>query len=147
MNLSETKSDEYYFALAKKLAETKSTCLKIKTAAVIVKNEKIIGEGFNLCSPEGFNHGQKVKECLRTKLPTGVGYELCKGVHSEVLALINAGAKKCRGATLYLYGHDHLCWQCESHVRLAGITDIRVKDGDAGKYYARFNQNRNFRKN
>lgn len=147
MNSSQPKSDDYYFGVAKKLAETKSTCLKIKNAAVIVKNNKIIGRGYNRCSPEGFNHGKKVKKCLRMNLPTGVGYELCKGVHTEVNALIDAGAKNCKGATLYLYGHDHLCWQCESHVRLAGINDIRVKDGAAGKYYASFNQKRNFRKN
>jgi dCMP deaminase len=129
------KSDEYYFNRAKRLTETKSTCLKIKTAAVIVKNGRIIGRGYNLCSPEGFNHGKPVGSCLRMTTPTGTGYELCKGVHAEVLAIADSGAKNCKGAILYLSGHFYPCWHCESLARIVGVKEIKVKDIGAKKFY------------
>lgn len=133
MNLQ--KSDDYYFRQAKKLTETKSTCLKIKTAAVVVKDGKVVGRGYNLCSPEGFNHGLPVKKCLRMDVPTGTGYELCKGVHAEVMAVADAGIKNCRGAVLYLFGHYYPCWHCESLSRIAGISEIKVQDVVAKEFY------------
>lgn len=129
------KSDDYYFKVALNLAEKKATCLKIKTGVVIVKNGKIVGSGFNTCSPEGFSHGSKVKTCKRLKAPTGKGYELCKSIHAEVSALINAGKKSSKGATLYLSGHYYPCWSCESHARAAGIKEIKVRDSGAKAYY------------
>lgn len=129
------KSDDYFFRQAKRLTETRSTCLKIKTAAVIVKNGKVVGRGFNLCSPVGFNHGKPVKKCLRMNTPTGTGYELCKGVHAEVMAVADAGIKSCKGATLYLSGHYYPCWHCESLAHIAGIKEIKVQDIGAKKFY------------
>lgn len=129
------QSDDYYFGLAQKLAESRSTCLKIKTAAVLVKGGKIVGEGYNLCSPAGFNHGKIVKKCLRLNVPSGTSYELCRSIHAEVLAVANAGAKNCKGATLYLSGHYYPCWNCESLARIAGIKEIKTKDIGAKKFY------------
>lgn len=131
------RSDGYYFEQAKKLTETKSTCLKIKTAAVIVKGGKIVGRGYNLCSPEGFNHGKEVKKCLRMGVPSGTGYELCKSLHAEVVAVADAGIKNCQGAILYLSGHFYPCWHCESLAKITGIKEIKVQDVGAGEFYRR----------
>jgi len=120
--------EEKYFAEAERLALVNSTCLKIKTGAVIVKKGKTIGRGWNLCSPEGFKHGQKVGKCPRFGLKTGENYELCKPIHAEVMAILNTGLKNCRGATMYLSGHWYACWHCQSLAYLAGIKEIKVKD-------------------
>ncbi len=129
------RNDDRFFKAAQKLAETRSTCLKIQTGAVVVKNGKVVGKGFNLCSPEGFNHGQKIKECKRMNLPSGVGYELCKPLHAEVAAVVDAGPKRSKGATLYLSGHYYPCWNCEGQARLAGIVEIKVRDKEALIFY------------
>jgi len=126
--------DESFFAQAEKARE-KSTCLKIQTGAVIVKDNVVIGRGANLCSPEGFQHGQKVASCPRMNLKTGANYELCKSLHAELLAILNAGAKNCQGAVMYLSGHYYPCWRCESIARLVGIKEIKIKDKDAKSFY------------
>lgn len=129
------KTDEYFFDQVKKLAQEKSTCLKIKTAVLIVKNGKIIGQGWNMCSPEGFHHGKKVKECPRMKLPSGTGYNLCKSLHAEEMAILNTGPKRCKGATMYLSGHFYACWHCESLAHLVGIKKVEVQDDKAAEFY------------
>ena len=121
-------NDDKFFAEAKKVARKQSTCLKIQTGAVIVKDGKIIGRGANLCSPVGFKHGQKVKSCPRMNLPSGEKYELCKPIHAEILAVLDAGAKNCKGTTMYLYGHYYACWHCQSIVRLVGIKEIKCSE-------------------
>lgn len=128
-------SEDNYFKVASDLARESSTCLKINIGAVIVKGKRIVGRGYNLCSPIGFNHGKKFKECKRMNLPSGQSYDLCKSIHAEIVALIDAGAKKCRGATLYLSGHYYPCWSCESHARHSGIKEIKVRDIYAKKFY------------
>ena len=128
-------TEDGHFKIASDLARRYSTCLKINIGAVIVKNKRIVGRGYNLCSPDGFNHGQKFKECKRINLPSGQSYDLCKSIHAEIIALIDAGAKNCRGATLYLSGHYYPCWNCESHARQSGIKEIKVRDLFAKEFY------------
>lgn len=127
--------EENYFKAASDLAKKRSTCLKINTGAVVVKGKKIVGRGYNLCSPDGFNHGKEFKECKRMTVPSGQGYDLCKSIHAEIIALIDAGAKNCRGAKLYLSGHFYPCWNCESHARQSGIKEIKVRDVGAKEFY------------
>ncbi len=117
--------DKFFFAEARRLAKN-STCLKQQTAAIIVKNGRIIGVGWNLCSPDGFQHGKPVSHCPRLNLATGTDYSLCKSLHAELIALINVGQEDCQGATLYLAGHNYLCWECESFARRFGIVDVRI---------------------
>lgn len=128
-------SDADYFKLAQELAVTRSTCLKIKNGVVIVNKGRVVGQGFGLCSPSGFKHGKKVKKCERINLPTGVGYDLCRSVHAEVVAISRTRPQDLNGATLYLAGHYYPCWHCESLARLMGIKKIKVKDLGAKKFY------------
>ena len=127
--------DEAYFGEAARLAREGSNCLKINTGAVVVLGGKIVGRGYNRCSPDGFKFAEKVGECKRMKVPTGTGYELCKSIHAEVAAIVDAGAKRCQGATLYLSGHYYPCWQCESLAKASGIVEIKVRDVGAKKFY------------
>jgi len=66
-----------------------SNCLKTKTAAALVKDGIILSVGPNSCAPEGYNYGDKIERCPRENVPTGIGYELCKPVHAEVMAPLN----------------------------------------------------------
>lgn len=126
--------DTDFFAEAKKASQN-STCLKIQTGAVIVRNKKIIGKGANLCSPVGFNHGQKVQSCPRMNLPSGEKYELCKPIHAEIVAILDAGPKNCKGAVMYFYGHYYACWHCESVAHLVGIKEIKYKGEETRAFY------------
>jgi len=119
------QSDEKFFEIARSLAR-KSTCLKNQTAVVIVKGNIVVGRAWNLCSPNGYQHGEPVSRCPRMGLPTGQRYDLCKSLHAELLALLNAGRENCEGATLYLTGHSYLCWECESLARVYGISETKL---------------------
>lgn len=125
--------EDKFFREAKKVSRT-ATCLKIKSGAVIVKGGKIVGRGATLCSPAGFNHGKKVKNCARMKLPSQAKYELCKPLHAELVTVLNTGVEKCQGATMYFYGHYYACWHCESVVHYAGIKEIKFQ-GDVGRIF------------
>lgn len=131
------KTDEFYFKKAQDLASRGSTCLKIQTGVVLVKEGRVVGQGVNLCSPGGFRHGRKVKKCLRLGVPSGTGYELCQSIHAEVTAVAGARPADLRGATLYLSGHYYPCWHCEGLARLVGIKKIKVKDSKARAFYTK----------
>ncbi len=113
------------FEEARKVAKN-STCLKSQTAALVVKDNQIVGKACNLCSPDGFQHGSPVSHCPRMGLVTGEHYDLCKSLHAEYLAIMDAGRENCLGATLYLTGHSYVCWECESAARLYGIVAIKI---------------------
>ena len=81
--------DDHYFAMAR-LASKNSTCAKTHTGAAIVKDGKLIARSCNLCSPEGKQYYKLVEKCPREGMKTGTGYELCKPVHAEVMACLNA---------------------------------------------------------
>ncbi|MEK7503278.1 MAG: hypothetical protein AAB556_02420 [Patescibacteria group bacterium] len=136
--------ESIYFDKAEQIAKDNSTCLKLNTGAVIVKNGEIVGMGWNMCSPgEGvFCHGDKVAECARMNLPSGQGYELCKPIHAEVMAVLSAGMENCKGATLFLSGHYYACWNCESTVRFAGVAEIKIRDKNAKEFYQKQQEKR-----
>jgi len=69
-----------------KLVATRSTCLRRKVGAVIVKDRHILSTGYN-GTPKGITHCEVVG-CLREKLkvPTGERHELCRGLHAEQIA-------------------------------------------------------------
>lgn len=133
--------DADFFNEAKKAAQ-ESTCLKIQTGAVVVKDGKIIGKGANLCSPSGFNHGKKVQSCPRTDLPSGEKYELCKPIHAEIIAVLNAGPKNCKGAVMYLSGHYYACWHCQSVACFVGIKEIKCQGEKTRNFYKNLEMSR-----
>lgn len=85
------------------LVSRRSTCLRRKVGTVLVRDNQILSTGYN-GSPKGIAHCAEVG-CLREqmKLPAGSNHELCRGVHAEQNAIIQAGlnGSSTRGATLY----------------------------------------------
>lgn len=98
--------DSYYIAIAKAVAE-RSTCLRRKYGAVIVKDDEIIATGYN-GAPRGEVNCCDTGTCSREEahIPHGERYELCHSVHAEMNAIISASRAEMKGSSLYLAGFD-----------------------------------------
>ena len=127
----------YYFDIAQTVAE-RSTCLRRKFGAVIVKNDSIISTGYN-GAPRGRKNCCDLGECLREKyeIPSGERYELCRSVHAEANAIIAASREETLGADLYLVCLDKeerltpgtsSCSMCKRLIINAGIRSVFVRD-------------------
>lgn len=94
--------DEYFMEMTK-LTAKRSTCLRRQVGAVLVKDTRVIATGYN-GAPSGVTHCE-VTGCLRQKLnvPSGERHELCRGLHGEQNAIIQAALHgvSTEGATIY----------------------------------------------
>ena len=97
----------YYLDIAETVS-IRSTCLRRKYGAVIVKDDEIVSTGYN-GSPRGEINCCDTGYCQREKdnIPHGSNYELCKSVHAEQNAIISASRKEMIGSTLYLVGIEN----------------------------------------
>ncbi len=128
--------DEYYLGIAKQVA-SRSTCLRRKYGALIVCNDVIISTGYNGSPRGGHNCSDKgicVRQVMNMAHNSG-NYDLCRSVHAEQNAIINAARQgsSVLGGTLYLYGYDchekkiinaEPCPICERMIKNAGIDEI-----------------------
>ena len=94
--------DEYFMKITKDVSQ-RSTCLKRKVGAIIVKNCRVLSTGYN-GAPKNIKHCSATG-CLRKKLrvPSGQRHELCRGLHAEQNAIIQAAwhGVKIEGSTMY----------------------------------------------
>ena len=128
----------YYLDIAETVLE-RSTCLRRKYGAIIVKNDEIISTGY-VGAPRGRANCTDLGYCTRVQLniPRGERYELCRSVHAEANAIISASRGDMLGATLFLVGkeaatgalvHDaSCCSMCKRLVINAGISRVVVRD-------------------
>ncbi len=128
----------YYLDIAKEVS-SRSTCLRRKYGAVIVKNDEIIATGYN-GAPRGRKNCDELGYCYREKLNINRGerYELCRSVHAEQNAIISAARKDTIGATLYMTGvnvktneiepHSTSCILCKRVVINSGIKEVIVRE-------------------
>ena len=81
--------DEYFMKIAEDVA-TRATCIRRKVGAIIVKNKRILATGYN-GAPMNIPHCSE-ETCLRIKfnVPSGERHELCRGLHAEQNAIIQA---------------------------------------------------------
>ncbi|MFA5361262.1 MAG: dCMP deaminase family protein [archaeon] len=97
--------NEYYWSIAKEVA-SRGTCLNVLGGAVIVKDDQIIATGY-IGAPRGTMDCFQRGVCMRRQLgiPSGQRYEICRSVHAEQNALINAARAgvSVLGSTIYLY--------------------------------------------
>lgn len=116
---------EYFMQIAKDVA-TRSTCLRRQHGAVIVKNDQILSTGYN-GAPKGMPHCETLG-CLREELgiPSGERYELCRSVHAEANAIIQAAKNGVNidGGTIYITGMP--CYMCSKMIVNAGIKEVIV---------------------
>ena len=122
---------EEYFMEITKLVARRSTCLRRQVGAIIVKDKKILTTGYN-GAPTGVEHCIDVG-CLREKLevPSGERHELCRGLHAEQNAIIQAAyhGVSIRGSMLFCTNLP--CSICIKMIINAGITTVVYLDGYA----------------
>ncbi|MEG1831543.1 MAG: cytidine/deoxycytidylate deaminase family protein [Raoultibacter sp.] len=115
--------DEYFMLLATEVA-SRTTCLRRAVGAVIVKDRRILSTGYNGV-PTGIRHCDEVG-CLRQQLgvPSGQRHEICRGLHAEQNAIIQAAryGTNIEGASIYITTQP--CIVCAKMIINAGITEI-----------------------
>lgn len=120
-----------YFMDITKLVAKRSTCLRRAVGAVVVKDRRILSTGYN-GAPVNVTHCADAG-CLREKLnvPSGEKHELCRGIHAEQNAIIQAAyhGVSIKGATLYCTNLP--CSICAKMIINAGITAIYYVEGYA----------------
>ena len=128
----------YYLDIAETVSE-RSTCMRRRFGAIIVKNDTIVSTGYN-GAPRGRKNCNDVGICIREKLhiPRGERYELCRSIHAEANAIIAAPREQMLGATLYMVCTDpktgalmagtSSCSMCKRQIINAGIETVVVRD-------------------
>ena len=119
--------DEYFMEIAE-IVKTRSTCLRRQVGAVIVKDNRIITTGYN-GAPSGLRHCTEIGGCERARLniPSGQRHELCRALHAEQNAIIQAAkiGVSTEGATIYITLQP--CVICAKMLVNAGIKPIVFK--------------------
>ena len=120
--------DEYFMEIAE-VVRKRSTCLRRKVGAIIVKDSRILATGYN-GAPAGVPHCGEVG-CLRAQLnvPSGERHELCRGIHAEQNAIVQAAylGVSIDGSTLYCTNQP--CVLCAKMLINAGVKRIVIKEG------------------
>lgn len=120
-----------YFMDITRLVAKRSTCLRRAVGAVVVKDRRILSTGYN-GAPVNVTHCIDAG-CLREKLnvPSGEKHELCRGIHAEQNAIIQAAyhGVSIKGATLYCTNLP--CSICAKMIINAGIKAIYYVEGYA----------------
>lgn len=120
--------DEYFMEVAR-LVSKRSTCLRRRVGAVLVKEKKILATGYN-GAPSGIKHCIDIG-CLREKLkiPSGQRHELCRGLHAEHNVLLQAALHGISTKDSHLYITNQPCLICAKMLINAGIKEIIICDG------------------
>ncbi len=118
-----------YFLEVADLVATRSTCLRRQVGAVLVRDKRIISTGYN-GAPRKLKHCSEVG-CLRTEkdIPSGERYELCRGVHAEQNAIINAAYYGISTQDTVMYCTHQPCIICARIIINAGVEKV-VHRGD-----------------
>ncbi len=123
----------------------RSTCIKRKYGAVIVKDDVVISTGYN-GAPRGFDNCCDLGVCSRIdrNMHQGEGYEICRAIHAEENALLNCSRQQTMGADLYLVGvnpkdnsiHEAKpCPLCARAIIQAGIRNVYLRVGEGSNNY------------
>jgi dCMP deaminase len=117
--------DDYFMRIAEVVA-SRSTCLRRKAGAVLVKDKRILSTGYNGV-PKGLPHCEDTG-CPRENYPSGTHHELCRAVHSEQNAIVQAAIHgvSIEGATLYCTHQP--CTLCAKMLINAGIRRVVYRE-------------------
>ena len=115
--------DDYFMEIADVVA-TRSTCVRRRVGAILVKDKRILATGYNGV-PAGIKHCGEAG-CLREKLeiPSGERHELCRGLHAEQNAIIQCAVHGVNLQGAVLYSTTQPCVLCSKMLINAGIKTI-----------------------
>jgi dCMP deaminase len=124
----ERPDNDTYFMRMAELVSTRSTCIRRAVGAVIVKEKRVLTTGYN-GSPRGTKHCDELG-CVRDELsvPSGTRHELCRGVHAEQNAVVQAAyfGVSIKDATIYCTTFP--CSMCAKILINAGISELIYRD-------------------
>jgi len=121
--------DQYFMEMAE-LTAKRSTCMRRNVGAVIVKDKHLVATGYN-GAPRGVRHCAEIGSCLREelKVPSGQRHELCRALHAEQNAIIQAATLGVSIEDSTIYITHQPCVICAKMIINAGIKRIVVKEG------------------
>ena len=119
--------DEYFMEITE-LVSKRSTCLRRKVGAVIVQDKRILTTGYN-GAPRGLTHCLEIG-CLREtkKVASGERQELCRGLHAEQNAIVQAALHGLSIKGSVLYCTTQPCVTCAKMIINSGIKKIIFKE-------------------
>ena len=148
MTSRKLSKDEYYMNIAKEVSR-KSTCFRRAIGAIIIRDDQIISTGYTGAprkTKDSLEHGYCLRD--RLKIPHGQRYELCRSVHAEQNAIINAARAgvSLLGGDMYLYGSEPgkdeplnalPCFICKKMLINAGLNRVicSTKEGKIATFY------------
>ena len=118
-----------YFLDIVDLVSRRSTCLRRAVGAALVRDKRILATGYN-GAPSKLQHCLDIG-CLRDELqvPSGQRHELCRGLHAEQNAIIQAALHGVSVKDATLYCTNHPCIICAKMIINAGVSRIVIRDG------------------
>ena len=127
MKMPRPDADEYFLNIVE-VVSSRTTCLRRRVGAILVKDGHIIATGYN-GSPKGLKHCEEVG-CIRQQLniPSGERYELCRAVHAEENAIVQAAYHGISTKDSILYCNYLPCVHCFKLIINAGIKEIIFRD-------------------
>ncbi len=120
--------DEYFMEMAY-IVSKRSTCIRRKVGAILVKDKHILSTGYN-GAPKGHKHCS-IEGCLREKnnIPSGERHEICRGLHAEQNVIIQAAVFGIQIKNSILYCTNTPCIVCAKMLINAGVMEI-IFSGD-----------------
>ncbi|MBU2463071.1 MAG: cytidine/deoxycytidylate deaminase family protein [Candidatus Edwardsbacteria bacterium] len=120
---------EKFFIDLARMVSTRSTCLRRQVGAVVVRDKRILATGYN-GAPSGMEHCDQVG-CIRERLkvPSGERHEICRAIHAEQNAIIQAATfgVSLAGGTIYITHHP--CVLCSKMLINSGIKKVVYQQG------------------
>ena len=143
MTPQRTSKDLYYLGIAKEVSN-RSTCFRRAIGAIIVRDDQIISTGY-VGSPRKTKDSLEHGFCLRDRLgiPHGQRYELCRSVHAEQNAIINAARAgvSLLGGDMFIYGSSpdegkpinaFPCYICKKMLVNCGLNRVVCSTAEGG---------------
>ena len=129
--------NQYFMEIASVVA-TRSTCMRRQVGALLVMDKRILATGYN-GTPSGLSHCREVG-CLREQLevPSGERHELCRGLHAEQNAIIQAAIHGVAIKGSVLYCTHYPCAVCAKMLINAGVSSLNLKDNYPDKLAKEF---------
>jgi dCMP deaminase len=135
MTNARVSKDDYYLGIAGEVSK-RSTCFRRAIGAIIVRDDQIVSTGY-VGAPRKTKDSLTHGFCLRDRLgiPHGQRYELCRSVHAEQNAIINAARAgvSLLGGDMYIFGSDPAtagqidafpCFSCKKMIINAGLRRV-----------------------
>ena len=120
--------DEYFMQITD-LVATRSTCLRRKVGAILVRDRQILSTGYN-GAPSGLAHCLEVG-CLREQenVPSGQRHEMCRAIHAEQNAIIQAARHGVSIEGAIVYTTHQPCVICTKMLINASVKKIYYREG------------------